>query len=221
MDTPALTGCHPDTTGNVLIENLSPFPGLAAPICAPAAQPLCPVPEATQETGGQRTMPALGLSLLSWACNLHQQDLYWDFLTQDFFFWPQPGSVQGSKKMRNSSRGFNTGDFILFHSHGGPAPSILLCLSQLTLTPACLFFAVSRASRGSSGRQSSMEINSLGPGSPVVTPHRRYYLSMPQCSHLQNEAHKGIHLIMPLRAEYGHVHKTKEQCLEHGKSSLC
>lgn len=66
-----------------------------------------------------------------------------------------------------------------------------------------------------------MEINSLGPGSPVVTPHRRYYLSMPQCSHLQNEAHKGIHLIMPLRAEYGHVHKTKEQCLEHGKSSLC
>ena len=40
--------------------------------------------------------------------------------------------------MRNSSRGFNTGDFILFHSHGGPAPSILLCLSQLTLTlPVC------------------------------------------------------------------------------------
>lgn len=76
MDTPALTDCHPDTAGNVLIENLSRFPGLAALICAPAAQPLCPVPEATQETGGQRTMPALGLSLQSWACNLHQQDLY-------------------------------------------------------------------------------------------------------------------------------------------------
>ena len=86
MDTPALTDCHPDTAGNVLIENLSPFPGLTASICAPEAQPLCPVREATQETGSQRTMPALGLRLQSWACNLRQQDLSRDFLTWDFCF---------------------------------------------------------------------------------------------------------------------------------------
>ena len=60
--------------------------------------------------------------------------------------------------MRNSSRGFNTGDFILFHSHGGPAPSILLCLSQLTLTPACLFFAVSRASGAHVGGRAAWKL---------------------------------------------------------------
>lgn len=73
MDAPALIDFHPDNAGGVLIENLSPFPGPPSVLGQPGPSALCRRP--LQETGGQRTMPALGLSLQSWACTLHQREL--------------------------------------------------------------------------------------------------------------------------------------------------
>lgn len=153
------------------------MPWALAPIWALAARPLCSVLEAVPGNGGQRTMPALGLNLQNWACNLHQQDLPVRFPPSGLLILTPTWKCQGPKEARTCvicTISSKQGDFHLCcFIRWSPAPSILLCLSQLTLTPACLFFMVSRAS-GAHLRQYSRGANSLGPGftwpSPACDP---------------------------------------------------
>lgn len=95
-----------------------------------------------QETGGQRTMLALGLNLQNWARNLHRQDLPLRFPHSGLLMLTSPWKCQGPKEARKcvicsvSSNLVTSICTILFSGH--PALSILLCLSQLTLAlPVC------------------------------------------------------------------------------------